>query len=127
MQWHEFIFSEERKHKLRRHFAFWASWWLYFLFCYFLFQQPIPGLRLKPLYLTPGDHLLFKTFLLVLLYAMTCYPLLYFVLPKIIKGKWLIATAYYILLCSFLFIASDFLYSSTCTRKHLSHINTFSG
>jgi sensor histidine kinase YesM len=110
MQWHEFIFSEERKHKLMRHLAFWASWWLYFVLCYFLFQQPIPGFKLRPSYLTPGDHLLFKTFLFVLLYALTCYPLIYFVLPEIIKGKWLKATAYIILLCSLLVLASDFLY-----------------
>lgn len=110
MQWHEFIFSEERKHKLMRHFAFWASWWLYFILCYFLFQQPISGSDIKPLFLTPGDHPLLKTFLLVLLYAIACYPLIYFILPEIIKGKWLKATAYFILLCSFLFIASDLLY-----------------
>lgn len=110
MQWHEFIFSEQRKHKLLRHFVFWAAWWLYFLLCYFVFQQPIPGLGLKPLYVTPGDHLPVKTFLLVLLYAMACYPLIYFILPKIIEGKWLRATAYFSLLCMFLFITSDFLY-----------------
>ena len=110
MQWHEFIFSEQREHKLMRHFAFWAAWWSYFLLCYFVFQQPIPGLGVKPLFLTPGAHLLFKTFLLVLLYAMACYPLIYFILPKIIKGKWLKATPYFILLCFLLFIASDFLY-----------------
>src|SRR5215203_5124420 len=111
MQWHEFVFSEKRKYKIARHLSFWAAWWSYFLLCYFLIQQPIPGLGLKmPLFLTPGDHLFFKTFLLVLLYAMACYPLLYFVLPNIIKGKWLPATAYFILLCSCLFIASNFLY-----------------
>ena len=108
MQWHEFIFSEERKHKLMRHFAFWASWWLYFLFCHFLLQQPIPRITLK--YFTPGDHLPVKSFLLVLLYALACYPLIYFLLPKIIKGKWLKATAYFILLCSLMSIATHFLY-----------------
>jgi len=110
MQWHEFIFSEEKKHKIMRHFAFWAAWLSYFLLCYSVFQQPISGLRAKPLFLTPGDHLLFKTFLLVLSYALACYPLIYFILPKIIKGKWLKATTYFILLCSLLFIVSDVLY-----------------
>ncbi len=110
MQWHEFIFSEQRKHKILRHLFFWTSWWLYFLFCFILFQQPIPKGKTQGFYLTPGDHLLLKTFLLVLLYAITCYPLIYFILPKIIKGKWLKATAYFVLLCSFLLIASHFLY-----------------
>lgn len=110
MYWHEFIFSEQRKNKLLRHLAFWTAWWLYFVLCYFLFQQPIPKLNLKPFFLTPGDHSPLKTFLLVLLYALACYPLLYFILPKIIKGKWLKATAHFILLCSLLFIATYFLY-----------------
>lgn len=108
MQWHEFIFSEQRNHKLLRHFVFWTLWWLYFLFCFFLFQQPIRNSRLK--YLTPGDHLPPKTFLLILLFALACYPLIYFILPKIIKGKWMQGTAYFILLCTLLYIASDFLY-----------------
>ncbi len=109
MQWHEFIFSEERKHKLFRHLVFWASWWLYFLLCFLLFQQPIPS-GIKPFYLTPGDHLPLKIFLLVLLFSIVCYPLIYFILPKIVKGEWIKATAYFILLFSLLFIASDFLY-----------------
>jgi sensor histidine kinase YesM len=126
MQWHEFIFSEQRKHKLLRHLAFWSSWWLYFHLCFFLFQQPIQS-RMKPFYLTPGDYLLLKTFLLVLLYALACYPLIYIILPKIIKGKWFAATAYFVLLCSFLFIASYFLYwnifSSIDPRFGTSKIN----
>ena len=111
MQWHEFIFSEQKKHKLMRHSAFWASWLLYFLLCHFLFRQPITALRLRvSYYLTPGDHLFLKTFLLVLLFVIACYPLLYVIIPRIIKGKRLKATADLILLCTLLFIASDFLY-----------------
>lgn len=110
MQWHEFIFSEQRKHKLLRHLVFWVSWWLYFLLCYILFQQQIPGLKIRPYYLNPGDHLPLKTFLLILLYAAVCYPFIYILLPKVIKGSWLKATADFILLCILLFVAADFLF-----------------
>ena len=109
MQWHEFIFSGERKHKVFRHLAFWSSWWLYFLLCFFLFQQPMPG-KIKPFYVTPGDYLPLKTFLLVLLYALACYPLIYIILPKFIKGEWLKAAASLTLLFLFLYIASNILY-----------------
>lgn len=109
MQWHEFIFSEERKHKISRHLAFWSSWWLYFLLCFFIFQQPIPG-TMQPFYLTPGDHLLLKTFLLVLLFSLACYPLIYFILPKIVKGRWLKAIVYFALLCLSLYFACYYLY-----------------
>ena len=110
MQWHEFIFSEQRNHKLLRHLVFWTSWWLYFLFCYILLQQPPRNLNIKPFFQTPGDHLPLKTFLLVLLFAIACYPMIYFLLPKIIKGKWMQGTVYLILLCILVFIASDLLY-----------------
>jgi hypothetical protein len=60
--------------------------------------------------MTPGDHLVLKTSLLVLLYALVCYPLIYFILPEIIKRKWLKATAYFILLCSVLYAATWFLF-----------------
>lgn len=109
MQWHEFIFSEERKHKILRHLTFWSSWLLYFLLCFYIFQQPMP-VKTQPFLLTPGNHLLLKTVLLVLLYAFACYPLIYFILPKIIKGDWLKAMAYLALLFLLLFIASYFLY-----------------
>jgi Histidine kinase len=122
MRWHEFIFSEERKHKAIRHFAFWASWWLYFLLCFFLFQQPLSFGRISPFFLSPGDHLPLKTFLLVLLYALACYPLMYFILPKIIKGKWLQGAAYFLLICSLLYIASYYLYWNV-----FSFIDSFAG
>jgi sensor histidine kinase YesM len=119
MQWHEFIFSEQRKHKLLRHLAFWVSWWSFFLIGFILFHNlkgsnPLNlagfGDKINPFNLAPGDHLLLKTFLLVLLYALACYPLIYFILPEIIKRKWLKATAYFILLCSFLYAATYFLF-----------------
>ena len=110
MQWHEFIFSEQRKHKLLRHLVFWTSWWLYFLFCYILLRQTPRNLNIKPFFQTPGDHLPLKTFLLVLLFVIACYPMIYFLLPKIIKGKWIQGIVYLILLCILVFIASDLLY-----------------
>ena len=109
MQWHDFIFSKNKSYKVLRHLAFWSSWYLYFLLCFSLFQQPIAG-RVRPYYLTPGDHLPIKTFLLVTLFVLPCYVLIYFILPKIIKGGWLKATGYIALLFAGLYLASDFLF-----------------
>jgi len=112
MQWHDYFFSEKRKHKLVRHFAFWSTWWLYFLLYYFLLQQRIPNLdpNTKPFFLTPGDHLPLKISLLTGLYAAACYPLIYYIIPGFIKGNWIKATACFIALCTLLYIASDFVY-----------------
>ena len=120
MHWHEFIFSERRKYKLQRHLIFWSSWWLYFILCFFLFQQPIAG-RIRPFYMTPGDHLPLKTFLLVLLFALACYPLIYFILPKIVTGRWLKAIVYFALLCLSLYFACYYLYWETFSFIDVSY------
>jgi hypothetical protein len=110
MQWHELIFSEDRKLKTVRHVVFWTAWWLYFLLCYFLLNQPLPKGNIQPGYLKI-DHLLpVKTILLLFLYAIACYWMIYILLPHLIKKKWLNVIAHSILLLSFLLISSHFLY-----------------
>src|SRR5688572_5826243 len=109
MQWRDFIFSEKKKFKVLRHLTFWTAWWLYFLLCYYLFQQRFPD-PMKPFFLTLGDPLPLKIFLLVLLYAIASYSMIYLFLPWIIKGKWLKTLPSILILCGFLFFASHFLY-----------------
>jgi sensor histidine kinase YesM len=109
MQWREFIFSERRKLKALRHLVFWGLWWLYFLLCYSLIQQPFPG-DIQPSHVTLGSHLPLKTLLIVLMYACACYPVIYSLLPQFIKGNWLKATAHFILISFFLLIVSYVLY-----------------
>src|SRR5215208_6244430 len=101
MQWHELVFSEKWRQRLLRHFIFWMAWWLYFSVCFYMFQLPDPR-GLKTLYVTVGSHLFLKSFLLVLIYAVACYAFIYFLLPWIIKGKWLKASANILLLGVFL-------------------------
>ena len=110
MPWHDFVFSEEKKFKVIRHLAFWSSWWLYFISCYIIFQLPLADKKISPFYLTPGEHLALKTFLLVLLYALSCYPLIYYILPKIMKGKWFHAAATFFVVCSCVYFVSYYLY-----------------
>lgn len=110
MQWHELIFSEDRKLKTVRHVVFWTAWWLYFLLCYFLLNQPLPKGKIQPGYLKI-DHLLpLKTILLLILYAIACYWMIYILFPYLIKNKWLKGVGNWILLLSFLLISSHFLY-----------------
>ncbi len=109
MQWHEFVFSEKRQQRLLRHLLFWMVWWLYFSICFYLYAQPAPG-NIRPLYITLGDHLIIKTFLLILIDAVACYTFIYFLLPKIISGRLLIAFAIFLLLCPLLFVLAYFLY-----------------
>lgn len=111
MRLHDYIFSDARKIRIVRHLVFWASWWLYFFLCYYLYQLPLPhGSKFKPFYLTLGPHLPIKICLLVILYSTACYPLIYLILPQLLKSKWLKPAATFLLVCFFLFIGSYFLY-----------------
>ncbi len=110
MHWHEFVFSNKRNIRVLRHTIFWLCWWLYFLLCYHLYNQPLNFKTIKPYYTTLGLHLPLKTLLLVLLYAAASLPLIYFTLPRLVRGKWLTAVASVLLVGGFLFSASWFLY-----------------
>lgn len=110
MHLYEIIFSKKIKHILFRHFAFWFAWWLYFLFCYILFQQPNPNPEFKPMYQTPGNLLPIKTFLWIILYAAACYPLIYYILTEIIYKNWINAILYIAILYLLLFASSYYLY-----------------
>jgi len=110
MQWHEFVFSKNPGKRLLRHFVFWMTWWLYFSICYYLYTQATPGIDAGPLYVTLGSYLLLKSFLLIFIYAMACYTFIYFLLPQIIKGKWLKAIVNFVLLSILLLTTAYFLY-----------------
>jgi hypothetical protein len=109
MRWLEFIFSAQKKFVVSRHLAFWAAWCIYFLLCFYVFRQPIAD-RMVPFYLTPGVHSFIKTCLLLALFAAACYPLIYFILPIVIKGNWLKAILYFITICTTLFFGVHLLY-----------------
>ncbi len=112
MRWHEFIFSDRRKIRLLRHFAFWGLWWLYFSAVYYTFQQPKSGI-------TPGNYnyanfntlIFFKSFLLLFIHATASYAFIYILLPRyLVKAKWLKLLAGILLLLIFLFAAGYFMY-----------------
>jgi len=113
MQWHEFVFSNERKIRYQRHLAFWVTWWVYFSVVYFLYHEPRTGI-------SPGNYtyanfnslILLKSFLLVILQATGTYFFIYFLLPRyLIKKKWLKFTGGILLLAFLLFSVSYLMYT----------------
>jgi two-component system, LytTR family, sensor kinase len=112
MQWHEFIFSEKKRTRLLRHIFFWISWGLYLILCDYLYRQPGPGSlpTAKTGHVVLGSHILLKTFLLVSIYAVACYVFIYFLLPIMIKRKWVKSAGSILLLSIFLFIVAWFMY-----------------
>ncbi len=108
MQWHKLVFSEEYRHRLLRHFLFWVAWWIYLSACQYLYQHP--PFRGREVLVSVGSHLLVKTFLLLLVYAIPCYTFIYFLLPRLMNGKWLKAVAGILVLCIFLLGAAYFIF-----------------
>jgi len=120
MQWHKFIFSEQKQIRLLRHLLFWVLWSSYFLLFNYLVAQPRPVVSGGPIptfpntrktgYIILDSESLIKTLLLIILYVVACYVFIYLVLPQLIKGKWLSATVKIIALCIFLFASAWILY-----------------
>ena len=88
----EFIFSEKRRHRLLRHLAFWLGCWLYLCLSYYIIQQSWMTPEFNPKYVSPGNFILLKTFLLVLVYSLPCYAFIYNILPALLIRKWMKAS-----------------------------------
>ena len=76
----DFIFSEKKSDRIKRHLVFWSFWWLWFTFIHALLPMTSPEnsyFKNIPYSLVESPLLLFPQIFLV-------YPLLYFVLPRFI-------------------------------------------
>jgi sensor histidine kinase YesM len=109
MNWHSFIFSDERGKRTRRHFIFWLLWWLYFTLTYYYYIQV--GLQ-KIDFGNLTSILIVKTFVLILVHILSCYAFLYILLPLyLIKGKYLSLVGGTALLIGFLVIAGHLVHA----------------
>jgi sensor histidine kinase YesM len=103
MNWHSFIFSDERGIRTRRHLIFWLLWWLYFAATYYYYIQV--GLQ-KIDFGNLSSILILKTSVLILVHILSCYAFLYVLLPRyLVKGKYISLLAGTTLLIGFLVVA----------------------
>ncbi len=89
MERYPFIFSDERKYRIRRHLAFWITWWLFqgFLYSFLLINEAYFWQRLPTALL---DSLIFLT-----AHMFLSYSLMYFVIPRyVLKEKYRVAFAW---------------------------------
>ena len=84
MQQYPFIFSDERKYRLRRHISFWVFWWLFFGILYSFTPKVTLFPNFKRLPIAIVDSLFF-----MIPHMFLAYSLMYFVIPKfIIRGRY---------------------------------------
>jgi two-component system LytT family sensor kinase len=110
MNSYDFIFSDQRKHRLRRHLIFWSAWCLYFAFAFLIptywipawdFDGPMPqirkyGVRISVL------RILMNSVLMTVVHMALVYGIIYFFLPRYLSKKNRIALT--ALLCLFVVI-----------------------
>lgn len=94
MQQYPFIFSDERKYRIRRHFYFWLFWWVFFslLYAYTAGLNLLPDSRRLPV--STVNSIFFMA-----PHMFLSYSLMYFVVPQfILKGKYKSGAALVLLL-----------------------------
>jgi sensor histidine kinase YesM len=93
MEKYPFIFSDDRKYRLKRHATFWLCWWIFSGFLY-SFSAGILGIS----YFTRLPVSLLEALFYLIPHMFASYSLLYFVIPRLLlKGKY-IATVVAVLL-----------------------------
>jgi sensor histidine kinase YesM len=110
MNWYNFIFSENKVDRLRRHLIFWLLWWVYFTVSFFHYEQT--GLQ-EIQFERWNFPFLVKSLLLLSIHVAACYYFINFLLPRyFFKGKYL-ALAVQIIIVSFLIlVSSQFIYET---------------
>lgn len=122
MRWHDLVFSNQPRHRNRRHLICWLLWWIYIVFTIFFtqeiasrgarsFYQHQPGLN-ELGYLQYSLLVCIKSFLLLLTHLLFCYAIIYILLPNFLLKKkyWPMITGV-VLLCTLIIPVGYFLYS----------------
>lgn len=120
MQWHKFIFSNQSRQRMKRHFLFWLLWLMYIVFNIFFYAQKTsapyfyqnqPGLNDLG-YLQNVLLVLIKSLLLLVAHLFFCYVVIYFFIPNyLLKKKYLHFLTGILLLCSISIPLGYILYS----------------
>ena len=90
MSWHEFIFSNQPRHRRLRHGIFWLLWWWYFFASTYLLRSPYnpSGLWKTSPWNWSSDGFIISLWMLSLHIA-ACYTVTGFLLPRwLVKGKY---------------------------------------
>lgn len=102
MQKYPFIFSDDRKHRIRRHVAFWLFWGVFQGFLYsFVGYYSIAYSYIKQLPLS-----ILESFIYLIAHMFLAYSLMYFVIPRYLLKQKYWHTAAWTLVC---FILTAFL------------------
>jgi hypothetical protein len=105
MNWYNFIFSEQKSQRLRRHLVFWLLWWVYFTVSYFHYSQT----GLQTIEFEPWNFPFFiKSMLLLFIHIIACYYFINFLMPRYLFKSRYVALSLQIILLSLLIVLSSY-------------------
>lgn len=129
MSFYDFIFSEQRRYRLRRHLLFWTAWCTYYIITFMIPTHWIPAWNLNgPMphiekygVILAAPRILASALLVTIVHAALVYGIIYFILPRFLsKDKnWMITTLFLVLfICVIAFINYfNFLFSFYLSTK----------
>jgi sensor histidine kinase YesM len=90
MEQYPFIFSNERKYRIRRHLAFWTAWWLFAGFIYSIGPLPLNMGYFKNLLRSITESLAFLP-----IHVFLTYSLIYFIIPHfLLRQKYVLSLVF---------------------------------
>src|SRR5687768_14029293 len=124
MNWHDFIFSNQPKHRIRRHAICWLLWWCFIILTIFYTYDSAADIRRNTPFFhhQPGRNelgyfsyillVLIKSFLLILTHMLFCYLVIYIAVPnfQLKKKYWLLGTGI-LFACVLMIPLASFLYT----------------
>jgi hypothetical protein len=127
MSWHEFIFSDKKKHRYTRHIVFWVLWWLYFYGSRYFYPKPLLSGPTGILKLADsvrkisgqinsnaetanvwGTTEFIRSLLMLSIHIAACYIIIYFLLRYLLKARYLLFLSGLMLLIFAMILASRF-------------------
>src|SRR6185436_10857583 len=90
MNFYDFIFSQQRRYRFRRHLLFWIAWCLYFAISFLVptywvpawnFRGPMPQIE-KYGILVSVLRILMNSVLMTVVHMILVYGIIYYFLPK---------------------------------------------
>ena|SRR5215207_4325439 len=110
MNWHSFLFSEKKLHRLRRHLVFWFLWWLYFSASYYHYQQT----GLQKIEFEPWNFPFFiRSVLLLSVHITACYYFIGYLMPQyLFKARYFALVIQALVLCFLILFSSYFIHAT---------------
>ncbi|MFT3826132.1 MAG: sensor histidine kinase [Chitinophagaceae bacterium] len=111
MQKYPFIFSDERKYRIRRHVAFWTFWWLFQGILY-----SFVAMNLSRNYWLRLPSSIMESLVFMVAHIFLAYSLMYFVIPRFLLKQRYWLTAFWVIACFLMTAGLSTIFAATIIK-----------